>query len=83
MNEYNAILIARTEYEHRNKSLAPVSDFGANVRDAEPGWLSNQAGHLLSIAGTGLTALGKRLKHEQNAALENTLTPQERASVSS
>ena len=66
MNEYNAILIARTEYEQRNQSLAPVSEYGANVRDAEPGWLSKQAGHWLSVVGNGLAALGKRRAVYQN-----------------
>ncbi|MHB8624971.1 MAG: hypothetical protein ACYDBJ_02590 [Aggregatilineales bacterium] len=81
MNEYNATMIARAEHEHMVRSLPTVSEFGANVRDAEPGWMSKQVAHLLHMVGSGLAALSKRLVLNRNRqgfkAPENELKPGE------
>ena len=74
MNEYTAIQITRNEYEQRNRSLTPVSEFGQNVREAEPGWVSKQATHLLHLLGSGWAALGKRMA-ERSKMPKNELKP--------
>jgi hypothetical protein len=71
MNEYNAVMIARTEHELMVRSIAPVSEYGENVISEQPGWVSQQAGRVLSFVGNELAALGERLEHGQNAVIES------------
>ena len=63
MSIYSATMIARAEHEEMIRSLPAVPEYGLWTRDDQPRWVSRQAGRLLY-------ALGKRLKHEQVAALE-------------
>jgi hypothetical protein len=81
---YSAQRIARMEHELMKQSLARVSDYSDYdflAMSDQPGWVWRQIGRLLYALRSGLTALGKRLKHGQDTALKAPFTRQEQNSV--
>jgi hypothetical protein len=76
MQEYLAIITARTEHVHRNQSITPVRDFDGSWHREAPSLL-RKFGQALCVLGTGLAAVGERLRNERGIVVETPFTAQE------
>ena len=81
MSDYNSMIIARSEHQNTINSMPTVSEFGCNVRDAEPGWASRQGRRLLDVVGGGLFAASELLKHGSDKILETPITERDHSSA--
>ncbi len=60
--DYGIEMLAKAEHEWNSRSLAPIRDDDAQMKDGQPGLLSRQAGHILQALGDKLISLGKQLE---------------------
>jgi hypothetical protein len=68
MNEYTAIMIARSEHKLRQQSLAPVIDFDMRRQDHEPGRVSKRIGKLFQLIGSLMVSVGERMNREPDVS---------------
>ena len=73
MNEYNAVMLARLEYERRVRSLPKVYDFEWHENTEREKWLSRQARRLFSAFRSKLTSPRAGVKQDQAAVADTSL----------
>jgi hypothetical protein len=74
MNEYTAIMIARSEHKLRQQSRPPVIDFDMRGQGPEPRWVSKQIGKLFQFIGSLMVSVGERMNREPDVTCKIPLS---------
>ena len=67
--DYSVYMIARAEYELRERSLISVPDYGVQTTSDQPGWMAQQAGRLVRVVGNALIYVGERMNLRTDPSL--------------